>query len=152
MEDLRLQLVDLVGQLSLLAWDSKQHLPDKRPQPQSIAGRQGLEAALAALRPAPIAATAPIQAELVADDNTLAGVISFSQQEAATAPIQAELVADDNTLTGVISFSQQEADQEMSPQERWSKRVREHLFSQQEAEQQSIQQRLSKHVEEHLSR
>ena len=48
-EDMRLQLVDLVGQLSLLAWESKKHQPDKRPQPPSIAGWPGLEAALAAL-------------------------------------------------------------------------------------------------------
>jgi hypothetical protein len=51
-----------------------------------------------------------------------------------------------NTLTGVGRRH------EMSPQERWSKHVREHLFSRQEAEQQMIQQRRSKHVEEHLSR
>jgi hypothetical protein len=144
-EDLRLQLVDLVGQLSLLAWNSKQHRPDKRPQPKSIEGRQGLKAALAALRPAPIAATF--------DDSALPGIKQY--YNIVFSLIHSQLFvngSDDNTLSDVILFSQQEAEQEMSPQERWSKHVREHLFSQQEAEQQSIQQRLSKHVEEHLSR
>jgi hypothetical protein len=116
MEELRLQLVDLVGQLSLLAWDSKQHEPDERSQPRDTEGRHGLEAALAAMRPAPIAATL--------DDSALPGIKQY--YNIVFSLIHSQLFvngSDDNTLSGVISFSQQEAEQEMSPQGRWSKHV-----------------------------
>jgi hypothetical protein len=81
-EDLRLRVVDLAGQLSLLAWDSKQHEPDERSQPQSTERGPEIEKALAALRPAPIDATAADVNGSAADVNTLTGVTSFSQQEA----------------------------------------------------------------------
>jgi hypothetical protein len=93
-EDLRLRVVDLAGQLSLLAWDSKQHEPDERSQPRDTEGRHGLEAALAAMRPAPIAATL--------DDSALPGIKQY--YNIVFSLIHSQLFvngSDDNTLSGV---------------------------------------------------